>query len=108
MIRRPPRSTLFPYTTLFRSEDAAAEAEAVRAGAQVAPVPQGGDGGAQQLGCFGDGEQLGRGLGGVITVGVLVGHGCLRGSTGVGGSPPAEGVISRPSVTAHKIGRAHV
>src|SRR3712207_7421450 len=26
MIRRPPRSTLFPYTTLFRSDD---EAEAV-------------------------------------------------------------------------------
>src|SRR3712207_7322588 len=24
MIRRPPRSTLFPYTTLFRSADAAA------------------------------------------------------------------------------------
>src|SRR3712207_8874427 len=24
MIRRPPKSTLFPYTTLFRSEDAAA------------------------------------------------------------------------------------
>src|SRR5438874_6990416 len=24
MIRRPPRSTLFPYTTLFRSSDAAA------------------------------------------------------------------------------------
>src|SRR3712207_8096765 len=24
MIRRPPRSTLFPYTTLFRSEDRAA------------------------------------------------------------------------------------
>src|SRR3712207_8669307 len=23
MIRRPPRSTLFPYTTLFRSDDAA-------------------------------------------------------------------------------------
>src|SRR5256885_6617814 len=23
MIRRPPRSTLFPYTTLFRSEDSA-------------------------------------------------------------------------------------
>src|SRR3712207_7575071 len=23
MIRRPPRSTLFPYTTLFRSEDVA-------------------------------------------------------------------------------------
>src|SRR5258705_8252835 len=25
MIRRPPRSTLFPYTTLFRSHDAAAD-----------------------------------------------------------------------------------
>src|SRR5256885_12210662 len=25
MIRRPPRSTLFPYTTLFRSADAEAE-----------------------------------------------------------------------------------
>src|SRR3712207_7089412 len=25
MIRRPPRSTLFPYTTLFRSGDAQAE-----------------------------------------------------------------------------------
>src|SRR5258705_10073634 len=26
MIRRPPRSTLFPYTTLFRSREAQAEA----------------------------------------------------------------------------------
>src|SRR2546426_7367849 len=25
MIRRPPRSTLFPYTTLFRSEDGTAD-----------------------------------------------------------------------------------
>src|SRR3712207_7297730 len=32
MIRRPPRSTLFPYTTLFRSEVGAVEAaEIVRA-----------------------------------------------------------------------------
>src|SRR5690349_22307152 len=30
MIRRPPRSTLFPYTTLFRS-DAEAQAEAAQA-----------------------------------------------------------------------------
>src|SRR2546426_4574506 len=30
MIRRPPRSTLFPYTTLFRSPDEA----------RLAPVPQ--------------------------------------------------------------------
>src|SRR2546429_3769841 len=27
MIRRPPRSTLFPYTTLFRSDDDAAHGE---------------------------------------------------------------------------------
>src|SRR3712207_2049433 len=30
MIRRPPRSTLFPYTTLFRSEDLPAYLEHVR------------------------------------------------------------------------------
>src|SRR2546430_4573137 len=28
MIRRPPRSTLFPYTTLFRSDSLGVEAEA--------------------------------------------------------------------------------
>src|SRR5947209_15445614 len=31
MIRRPPRSTLFPYTTLFRSHALRAECEASRA-----------------------------------------------------------------------------
>src|SRR3712207_7577368 len=30
MIRRPPRSTLFPYTTLFRSARVVVEAEHVR------------------------------------------------------------------------------
>src|SRR2546427_4982012 len=30
MIRRPPRSTLFPYTTLFRSKDPAARFSATR------------------------------------------------------------------------------
>src|SRR5256885_16214100 len=34
MIRRPPRSTLFPYTTLFRSQGAGAE-QSVRFGAAV-------------------------------------------------------------------------
>src|SRR2546426_7475040 len=41
MIRRPPRSTLFPYTTLFRSRDGA-----VRDGGAhdlVVPVGGGGD-----------------------------------------------------------------
>src|SRR2546426_6955617 len=33
MIRRPPRSTLFPYTTLFRSHDPEADADAVELGA---------------------------------------------------------------------------
>src|SRR3712207_8057831 len=33
MIRRPPRSTLFPYTTLFRSEARAAGRQAGHAGA---------------------------------------------------------------------------
>src|SRR5256885_5222342 len=35
MIRRPPRSTLFPYTTLFRSEVATRQREADRLGADV-------------------------------------------------------------------------
>src|SRR3712207_7873698 len=30
MIRRPPRSTLFPYTTLFRSAEAVVDAEPER------------------------------------------------------------------------------
>src|SRR2546425_7642895 len=34
MIRRPPRSTLFPYTTLFRSREAEARSDAL--GQQVA------------------------------------------------------------------------
>src|SRR5947208_11134271 len=45
MIRRPPRSTLFPYTTLFRSADAPAEAGArARRGRRAASAfePEGG------------------------------------------------------------------
>src|SRR3712207_7201358 len=34
MIRRPPRSTLFPYTTLFRSRDAA-QTRLLEGGAQL-------------------------------------------------------------------------
>src|SRR2546430_6207714 len=36
MIRRPPRSTLFPYTTLFRSSHAAAHGEARHAACRPA------------------------------------------------------------------------
>src|SRR2546426_9342569 len=39
MIRRPPRSTLFPYTTLFRSQSWHPEREAPRVGdAQRGPI----------------------------------------------------------------------
>src|SRR3712207_7068293 len=37
MIRRPPRSTLFPYTTLFRSESVVAEIE--RDGGEALALP---------------------------------------------------------------------
>src|SRR5438094_6278495 len=42
MIRRPPRSTLFPYTTLFRSENDAPETEFRKAhrGCEVEHVPR--------------------------------------------------------------------
>src|SRR2546430_9050632 len=36
MIRRPPRSTLFPYTTLFRSEKAI---RVTKISSQVCPIP---------------------------------------------------------------------
>src|SRR5438132_10114791 len=38
MIRRPPRSTLFPYTTLFRSAAANGESGAARPGREHARV----------------------------------------------------------------------
>src|SRR2546425_2579651 len=46
MIRRPPRSTLFPYTTLFRSEPdgAAEEAGILDDDADDLPQSQGDDG----------------------------------------------------------------
>src|SRR2546430_8590900 len=37
MIRRPPRSTLFPYTTLFRSAPGGRARRADRAGRRAAP-----------------------------------------------------------------------
>src|SRR3712207_4174214 len=41
MIRRPPRSTLFPYTTLFRSEGVDVPLADLRAGQVDDPVVQG-------------------------------------------------------------------
>src|SRR2546426_7120046 len=39
MIRRPPRSTLFPYTTLFRSHSCPAETVSCRRRRPAAPPP---------------------------------------------------------------------
>src|SRR5438034_8568216 len=39
MIRRPPRSTLFPYTTLFRSEGAGSREPGAVARSGPAPAP---------------------------------------------------------------------
>src|SRR2546422_6946623 len=38
MIRRPPRSTLFPYTTLFRSEDPVLRGRGAGTGARARPA----------------------------------------------------------------------
>src|SRR5256885_10565170 len=43
MIRRPPRSTLFPYTTLFRSDRPGGRRHSCRAG-RCDPAPGGGVG----------------------------------------------------------------
>src|SRR5256885_6387834 len=48
MIRRPPRSTLFPYTTLFRSLDRLGE-RALRAGKRM-PPPRFGEALDQRIG----------------------------------------------------------
>src|SRR3712207_8219455 len=54
MIRRPPRSTLFPYTTLFRSGDERAERDAQRQSVltqeRADEEREDGDGGVQQRG----------------------------------------------------------
>ena len=39
-------------------KDAAAEAEAAGSGAEVPPIAQSGDGCAEEVGCFGDGEEI--------------------------------------------------
>src|SRR3712207_7733958 len=63
MIRRPPRSTLFPYTTLFRSpKRCRARTGQWRSGRSVLTVPWGEDiGDAQDEQCGGDVAHLERG-----------------------------------------------
>src|SRR5687767_15625140 len=60
MIRRPPRSTLFPYTTLFRSPEARAVGDDRGAGEHGDPederAPEHADGGVEEraIGLFAD------------------------------------------------------
>src|SRR3989337_2724128 len=42
MIRRPPRSTLFPYATLFRSKLTAADCKLLGVVDTIVPEPEGG------------------------------------------------------------------
>src|SRR2546427_3342768 len=51
MIRRPPRSTLFPYTTLFRSRNPLGEDAVLRPSAEVGDL--------DALGRDGEGELVG-------------------------------------------------
>src|SRR2546427_3665612 len=61
MIRRPPRSTLFPYTTLFRS--AVAEGVGVGRLEGLAPLTHHGEIGGLELGHLpGDVDQVGAGI----------------------------------------------
>src|SRR2546426_7521930 len=63
MIRRPPRSTLFPYTTLFRSLEGDVALELVEIGAVGRArlrLPQGGEG-AGGIPCRGAAPRRGRG-----------------------------------------------
>src|SRR5438034_10954352 len=66
MIRRPPRSTLFPYTTLFRSEAELQRIDVPHDDGQrdehYAPRPQaGGGGGPGSYGALGEVAHQGRG-----------------------------------------------
>src|SRR5256885_11375857 len=58
MIRRPPRSTLFPYTTLFRSQHMAGELLGSTAKVQLLHVPYRGGGAPVQAVIAGDVDVL--------------------------------------------------
>src|SRR3712207_7754589 len=70
MIRRPPRSTLFPYTTLFRSEDRSLDEWLALARARDEAAVRDALSGAERAvldGTWCDGEQRG-----LLDVGALV------------------------------------
>src|SRR3712207_8799706 len=68
MIRRPPRSTLFPYTTLFRSEGAGAAADVEQRHARLEAGQQVGGGVLGRAPAVGAEDRV------VVAVGVAVAH----------------------------------
>src|SRR3712207_9218237 len=78
MIRRPPRSTLFPYTTLFRSDDHAAPDRVLHDGGHLKGRLCADDPALSQLG-LGAGERAGWDPAGADPVGEPAGHGPVAG-----------------------------
>src|SRR2546426_1278082 len=102
MIRRPPRSTLFPYTTLFRSRDPAAEAASEVAAREAGLSFIKLDG---TVGCCVNGAGLA-----MATMDLVKYYGGepanfldIRGS-----SKPPKGVGPLPDITPHRRVRAHL
>src|SRR2546427_12666391 len=96
MIRRPPRSTLFPYTTLFRSQrerlpDHAAHREPDPMGRRDA---EGAEEGARVLGELVERVRPGRGVAATVTARVVTEH------------PPAPGECLHLRLPHLEIGRA--
>src|SRR3712207_8990788 len=108
MIRRPPRSTLFPYTTLFRSR--VRHRRGVRDGpgngASLA-APTGGHGAGR--GCLGGDGEGGEGAfrGGAAGEGGASGS-SPSGGRGAGGCGLLDGYLSLDRGPRTQIGRAHV
>src|SRR5258705_12780903 len=83
MIRRPPRSTLFPYTTLFRSLDASDVGAAIAPELGLDPI----DRGAVSVGALAPVAELGEALDGRLVL-LQVEPGDELGD-GIGGSGPS-------------------
>src|SRR2546427_310960 len=93
MIRRPPRSTLFPYTTLFRSQPTN-----TAAGASITPA-------VQVTALDGQGNTA-TGFTGNVTValGANPGSGTLSGTTTVAA---VAGVATLPGLSINKVGTGY-
>src|SRR2546430_17597391 len=85
MIRRPPRSTLFPYTTLFRSARLARENAALRESL------------AGRAEIIGESEPVRRLREQIVTAAPTTGRVLIRGENGSGKELVARAVHARPA-----------